>query len=347
MLDYFDIANVPKNYLTANRMYEKCSPRSFQVCNGPLIAKYCNIDCLLMKNNYICNQQLLQTNKDIKIMTKTLLAMVLAAFAFVACTNVKQAEESSEQKILVLYYSQTGTTAKVAEEIKNQLGADIQRIEVDKPYDGDFQATIERCQKEKDSVDVLTIKSFDYDLSDYDVIFLGYPIWFGSYALPIERMLLDPINIQVEGKTIVPFCTFGSGGLVESTEKLRKELDAAKVIDGYGVRSARMDAMPEEVNRFLIENGFKEGDIEALPAFMEQHPVTDEEKAVFDEACSDYEYPLGTPVTVAVRETSGSTDYQFTAKTTGQDGQESTATVYVTVSKKEGAKAEFTRVDRI
>ncbi len=280
-------------------------------------------------------------------MAKALLAMVLAAFAFVACTNVKKAEESAdaaETKILVLYYSQNGTTAKVAEEIKNQLGADIEALEAETPYDGDFQATIERCQKEKEAGEQVKLKPVKANIDDYDVIFVGYPIWFGSYAQPIAALVSQQ---SFEGKKVVPFCTFGSGGLVESTEALRAALPKAEVLDGYGVRSARMDAMPEEVSRFLIESGYKEGDVEALPGFMEQRPVTDEEKAVFDEACSDYEYPLGTPEMVAVRETSTSTDYQFVAKSAGKDGEESTSTIYVTKAKKDGAKAVFTRVDRI
>ena len=51
------------------------------------------------------------------------------------------------QKTLVLYYSQTGTTQTVAEELQKQLGADIERIEATLPYDSDFQATIERSGK--------------------------------------------------------------------------------------------------------------------------------------------------------------------------------------------------------
>jgi hypothetical protein len=74
--------------------------------------------------------------------------------------------------------------------------------------------------------------------------------------------------------------------------------------------------------------------------------VTDEEKAIFDAACSSYQFPLGTPQTVGKRTTAESTDYQFTVKSRGMNGEEATSTIYVTVGKEEGAKPEFTEVVR-
>ena len=67
----------------------------------------------------------------------------------------------------------------------------------------------------------------DKNLSDYDVIFLGYPIWFGTYAMPIATLVKEQ---DFAGKTIVPFCTFGSGGLNTSTDALTKALPKAKVV---------------------------------------------------------------------------------------------------------------------
>ncbi len=280
-------------------------------------------------------------------MFKNLFAIVLAALCFAACTskkNTEATEESAEQaKVLVLYYSQTGATKTVAEEIQAQLGADIEAIEVENPYDGDFQQTIERCQKETESGELPQVKELKSNIEDYDIIFLGYPIWFGTYAKPIEALVK---NVAFEGKKIVPFCTFGSGGLQASAEALKAALPKAEVMEGYGVRTVRVAAAPAELNRFLIEWGYKEGEIESLPAFMEEKPCTDEEVEIFNQACGDYQFPLGTPVTVAVRETSTSIDYLYTATSAGQNGEETSSKIYVTVAKEEGAKPEFTQVVR-
>ena len=274
-------------------------------------------------------------------MKKLLLSLAMVAGLTTACTQQKAVEKTN--RLLVLYYSENGTTKAVAEELQKQLGADIEAIEAVEPYSGDFQATIERCNKERESGQTPALKALQSNIADYDTIYLGYPIWFGTYAMPIATLVKEQ---EFEGKTIIPFCSFGSGGLNTSTADLEKALPKAKILKGYGVRTARVASAAKELNRFLIENGYKEGSVEAWPEYSAQQPVTEEEKAIFDAACSDYQFPLGTPETVGKRETSESTDYQFTVKGKGMNGEETTSTIFVTVTKEEGAKPEFTEVVR-
>lgn len=276
-------------------------------------------------------------------MKKILFAMGICACIATSCTQKQQKQEEQAPKVLVLYYSQNGATQTVAEELQKQLGADMERIEVEEPYAGDFQATIQRSGQEREKGETPALKPLQSKIADYDVIFLGYPIWFGTYAMPIATLVKEQ---DFAGKTVVPFCTFGSGGLNTSSEALIKALPQANIQKGYGVRTARVAAAEKELNRFLIENGYKEGNVEALPEYSAQQAVTDEEKAIFDAACSDYQFPLGTPETVGKRETSESTDYQFVVKGKGMNGEESTSTIFVTVGKEEGAKPEFTEVVR-
>lgn len=250
---------------------------------------------------------------------------------------------SYAQKMLVLYYSETGTTKTVAEELQKQLNADIESIEAVEPYSGNLQETIQRGQREMQSGEWPAIKPIQKKIADYDIIFLGYPIWFGTYANPIVTLVKEN---DFAGKTIVPFCSFGSGGLNTSTDALKKALPKATIKEGYGVRTARVAAAPKELDRFLKENGYKEGTIAPLPDYSEQKPVSEEEKALFDAACSSYQFPLGTPETAGKRTTDDSIDYKFIVKSRGMDGSESTSTIYVTVGKEQGAKPEFTQVVR-
>ena len=247
------------------------------------------------------------------------------------------------QKKLVLYYSETGSTKAVAEELQKQLGADIEAIECVEPYSGDFQATIQRNQRERESGVTPALKPLKKSIADYDVIFLGYPIWGGVAASPISTLLKEQ---NFAGKTIVPFCTFGSGGLNTSSDALKTALPKATIKNGYGVRAARVAAAEKELDRFLKENGYKEGSVNPLPDYSAQQPVTDADKAIFDAACSSYQFPLGTPQTVGKRATNDSNDYKFIVKSRGFDGKEATSTIYVTVGKTEGAKPEFTEVVR-
>ena len=263
---------------------------------------------------------------------------LLLSLAFVATATAGYA-----QKMLVLYYSETGTTKTVAEELQKQLGADIESVEPVEPYSGNFQETIQRGQKEMQSGETPALKPLKKNIADYDVVFLGYPIWFGTYAMPIASLVK---SCDFAGKTVVPFCTFGSGGLNTSSELLKKALPKAKIATGYGVRTARVTAAGKELDRFLKENGYKKGKVVKRPDYSAQQPVTEAEVAIFNAACSSYQFPLGTPKTVGKRVTSESTDYKFMVKSRGQNGEDATSVIYVTVGKEQGAKPEFTEVVR-
>ncbi len=275
---------------------------------------------------------------------KKIVLALTATAVMVACGAKKQPEKqqavNSSPKYLVLYYSQTGTTKVVAEELQKMLGADIDSIMPKEPYAGTYDQTIERGRLERENGITPAMMPLKVNPADYDVIFLGYPVWFGTYALPVAGLLNE---YDFAGKKVVPFCTFGSGGLESSAEDLKKALPEAEIADGYGVRTARLAAVPKEVNRFLVENGYLEGELEALPEYSEQQPVTDEDKAVFDAACGSYRFPLGTPVTVGKRSTADGTDYLYMVKNADN---EATATIYVTVGNEADAKPEFTRIVR-
>ena len=244
-------------------------------------------------------------------------------------------------KVLVLYYSQTGTTKAVAEEIQAQTGADICSFDVDQPYTGNFDETVQRCLSEREKGVIPNLTALECDIAKYDVIFLGYPVWFGTYAPPVKALLE---KVDFAGKTIVPFCTFGSGGLQSSSADLAATLPYSELRPGYGVRAARLYAIEDELNRFLIENGWKEGSVEPLYEYSDQEPVTAGEAAIFDIACSGYQFPLGMPVTCGSRKVPGGTDYVFTARSTGADETVSQSTVYVIA--REGRDPEFTQVVR-
>ena len=243
---------------------------------------------------------------------KKLMTLAIAATMLAACGQEKEAP-----KVLVLYYSQTSNTKVVADEVANRLGADIAAIEAVEPYDGDFQATIERCLKEREADLLPDIQPLTVDLAKYDVIFLGYPVWFGTYAPPVAAFLKQT---NLSGKTIVPFCTFGSGGLESSMSDLEKVQPNADIRPGYGVRAARLQAVPQEVERFLIAGGFLEGELEELAAFPEQHPVSEEEAAIFDAAVDGYPMLHAKAVTVASRAGYDGTEYVFVAEDLPRDG---------------------------
>ena len=260
---------------------------------------------------------------------KKFITAIAAIATVVSCSN--------EKKVLVLYYSQTGATQQVAEELSNRLGADIELLEVEEPYDGNFSETVERCGRERAEGHIPALKPLKSDLSEYDLIFLGFPVWNGIYATPVKSLFE---SYKIENKKIVPFCTYGSGGLNTSSDALREALPACEILPGYGVR---LYAVKDEVNRFLIEQGYIEGSVEPLPEYSEAHPVSSEEAAIFDAACSSYQFPLGTPMAVGSRKTSAGTDYRYDVESAGPAGV-SRSVIYVSVFN--GRDPEFTEVVR-
>lgn len=245
---------------------------------------------------------------------KIMKLIMLAAVAMMAVTSYSQnslrVKRGKAPKVLVLYYSQTSNTKAVAEEIATRLKSDIEEITLVEPYDTAFQATIERCKADREKGITPEINPLKSNVADYDIIFLGYPIWFGTYAPPIASLLE---KVDLGDKRVVPFCTFGSGGLESSAKDLAEKQPTAKVMPGYGVRAARMDAMPREVEWFLKTIGLIEGGVFVPADFPEQHPVSAEETAIFEAAVNGYPMLNATAITVASRSILGGTEYQFTA----------------------------------
>lgn len=276
-------------------------------------------------------------------MKKITIATLAASLLYVgACKSNKTEEtESGQGKTLVLFYSQTGVTRAVAEELQRQLGCDIDSVVAVNPYDGDYEQTIARWMQEKTDSIKVEVKPINTNLDDYDTIFLGFPIWGGTYALPMASFLADN---NLDGKNVVTFATFGSGGIDKATLDVAVALPAADVKEGYGVRNARVAKAPQEIRRFLIEGGFVEGEIDPLPSFSDHKAVNDEEAAIFHAACDNYKFPLGNPVSVASRQTPDGTEYEFGVKSTSPDGSESNSIIYVTAT--ENSMPEFTRVVR-
>ena len=250
---------------------------------------------------------------------KIMKLIVLAAVALMAVVSCTPKKETPKSKVLVLYYSLTSNTKTVAQEIATRLDADIEEITLVEPYDTAFQATIDRCKADREKGITPEIKPLKSNLADYDIIFLGYPIWFGTYAPPIASLLE---KVDLSDKQVVPFCTFGSGGLESSVKDLVEAEPNAMILPGYGVRAARMDAMPKELEQFLklnknLINVFLGGsDYESVfvPAdFPEQHPVSADEAAIFDTAVNGYPMLNAKAKTVASRTVLDGTEYLFTA----------------------------------
>ena len=131
--------------------------------------------------------------------------------------------EAEENGILVVYFSPDDTTLAAAYCIAAGLSADLFEIEAEEPYteeDLDYTDSFSRCSKEMRDADIRPgIAVLPEDLSKYDTILLGYPIW-GGFAPKILLTFLESVDLS--GKTIVPFCTSNSSPFGNSDKEMKK-----------------------------------------------------------------------------------------------------------------------------
>lgn len=136
-------------------------------------------------------------------------------------------------KTLVAYFSASGVTAKLAENLAEAIGADVFEIEPEEPYtraDLDWTNKQSRCSLEMNDLSSRpAIRESRDNMDDYDTIFVGFPIWW--YIAPtIINTFLESYNLS--GKIIIPFATSGGSCMGKTNEKLLPSCKGAKLIEG-------------------------------------------------------------------------------------------------------------------
>lgn len=156
-------------------------------------------------------------------MNKILLSLVAAmTFCFVACAQNKgEKHMQAERKPLVVYFSATGTTANAARMIADVTGGQLFEIVPKQNYtsdDLDWNNRQSRSSVEMNNPKARpALKGTDVDLAAYDVIFIGYPIWWNQAPRIINTFIE---SYDLKGKTLVPFATSGGSGINNSVKEL-------------------------------------------------------------------------------------------------------------------------------
>lgn len=161
------------------------------------------------------------------------------------------ATEDNENKILVVYFSAQSHTKSVAEKIADKLNADIfEIVPIDKYTSDDLDWNDEnsRVSKEHEDESLRDIK-LEKDTVDnweeYDTVLIGYPIWWGNAAWPVNTFVKAN---DFNGKTVIPFCTSSSSGLGQSGKLLEKEANSGIWQEGHRFKS---NATDEEINNWI------------------------------------------------------------------------------------------------
>ena len=154
-----------------------------------------------------------------------------------------EAQTASEGKTLVVFFSATGSTAAVAQTIADTAGADLFEITPVEPYTGDdlnWSNEDSRVSREHDDESLrnveLTQETPD-NWEDYDTVLIGYPIWWGIAAWPVNNFVKDN---DFTGKTVIPFCTSASSGIEICWLKWQEQVTGRMDRDSVRLQTIRM-----------------------------------------------------------------------------------------------------------
>lgn len=187
-----------------------------------------------------------------------------------ASPAVSDKEEGAGNHILVAYFSlageqyqvgvvEEGNTSVIAHMIAEDTGADLFAIEAADPYPDTYDGLLEVSRQEMADDARPEIAGTVENMEDYDTVFIGFPIWWGEMPM-IVRGFLE--SYDLEGKTVVPFCTHGGSGLSGTEQTAAKLCTGADIADGFAIsgETAQNDreTAHENVTKWLEDGGFLE-----------------------------------------------------------------------------------------
>ena len=169
-------------------------------------------------------------------------------------------------KGLVAYFSHTGqnwfgggivnlvkgNTEVVAEYIRDITGADMFKIETAKPYPNDYNECTDVAKEEKSKDVRPTLKQLPSgDLPEYDVIFIGGPVWWGTYPMAVFTFLE---RYNFDGKVIMPFVTHEGSHLGECVEDIKNMLKNADIKPGLALYGSNVGSSHDEIEKWIQAN---------------------------------------------------------------------------------------------
>lgn len=154
----------------------------------------------------------------------------------------------AQQKILVAYFSHSGNTKAVAYSICKKTNGEIYEIKTVKPYPTDYNAVVDVAKKELNSDYRPALVNKIKDIKQYDIVFIGYPNWWGTYPQAV-KVFLSTNNLV--GKTIIPFCTHEGSAMGNSEDDLKALCPKSVLKEGLAIRGSKARNSEDEIQAWL------------------------------------------------------------------------------------------------
>ena len=166
-------------------------------------------------------------------------------------SSVVGQDSRSGGNVLIAYFSWSGNTRGIAEEIQRQTGADLFEIKLMEPYSTDYNTVLDQAQRDQNAQARPELSTHVEDMSKYDTIILGYPNWWASIPMPIASFLEE---YDFSDKTIIPFCSHGGGRFGQSLTAITKLVPNAVLREGLAINYSGGSEMPDDVAAWLVQN---------------------------------------------------------------------------------------------
>lgn len=182
--------------------------------------------------------------------------MLVAYFSYAENTDLPDGTDASASASIQVWNGETtGNTGVVAAMIAETTGADLFSIQTVEKYPDTYDATIDQGQQERNANARPALASHAEDLDRYDVVFLGFPNWWGDMPMAMYSFLDE---VDLSGKTIVPFVTSGGSGFSRTISTIESMESGANVQEGLSISGSSATEAQAQVNEWLTELGYAE-----------------------------------------------------------------------------------------
>ena len=184
---------------------------------------------------------------------KRFAVLIIAVAMLISCAF---ADNTASGNAVVVYFSATGNTERVAAALSEMIGAECVEIIPAEPYtDDDLRYTDSDSRTSREDADDSArpaIEALSLDFSQYDTVFVGFPIWFGKMPKPLYTFF---DSYDFAGKAIAPFCTSGNSGIAGAVRSIRELEPDAVVLEGKRVNTRSIDS---DLESWLSDIRFQE-----------------------------------------------------------------------------------------
>ena len=163
-------------------------------------------------------------------------------------STVENTKSFAGKKVLVAYYSHSGNTQAVARQIARQTGGDLFAIETVQQYPSSYNALVEQAKQEIRNGFMPELKNKVPQMDQYDVVFIGSPNWWGTYAPAVKSFLSQ---YDFGQKNLVPFVTHGGGGMQNCESDMHRQLPRAHFLQGAAFPGRSSGADEKKLQNWL------------------------------------------------------------------------------------------------